>query len=285
MEQDDAEKRIAELERQLADAVAPVNASPQQRSTTGSSLTPEQVRNTVFSKPPIGKRGYNEDEVDAFLDLVEAELRDPTRRALSPEQVRNIAFSKPPMGKRGYNENEVDAFLDLVEEQLKARQAGAFLPQPQAAPSALNEKSAAPRPSRRWELFPVPSIWKRRPPLAIDADKDAIRVVNTKTNSLMTSASLAQVTATRAQSTSLESTNHILTGRNPQPLLVLSIPGLRPLVIASTAMNRWDSGGLQYRFSWRGRVQEAGPTYALADTEWFSLVEKFGLTPHLDGKI
>ncbi|EUA24019.1 divIVA domain protein [Mycobacterium xenopi 4042] len=28
----------------------------------------------AFSKPPIGKRGYNEDEVDAFLDLVEAEL-------------------------------------------------------------------------------------------------------------------------------------------------------------------------------------------------------------------
>jgi DivIVA domain-containing protein len=28
----------------------------------------------AFSKPPIGKRGYNEDEVDAFLDLVETEL-------------------------------------------------------------------------------------------------------------------------------------------------------------------------------------------------------------------
>lgn len=37
-------------------------------------LTPTDVRTVVFSKPPIGKRGYNEDEVDAFLDLVEAEL-------------------------------------------------------------------------------------------------------------------------------------------------------------------------------------------------------------------
>jgi DivIVA domain-containing protein len=39
-------------------------------------LTPADVHNVAFSKPPIGKRGYNEDEVDAFLDLVETELRD-----------------------------------------------------------------------------------------------------------------------------------------------------------------------------------------------------------------
>src|SRR5213078_2562469 len=38
------------------------------------SLTPADVHNVAFSKPPIGKRGYNEDEVDAFLDLLEAEL-------------------------------------------------------------------------------------------------------------------------------------------------------------------------------------------------------------------
>src|SRR3954471_19602274 len=37
-------------------------------------LTPADVHNVVFKKPPIGKRGYDEDEVDAFLDVVEAEL-------------------------------------------------------------------------------------------------------------------------------------------------------------------------------------------------------------------
>ena len=37
-------------------------------------LTPADVANVAFSKPPIGKRGYHEDEVDAFLDLLEAEL-------------------------------------------------------------------------------------------------------------------------------------------------------------------------------------------------------------------
>ncbi|PZS21265.1 MAG: cell division initiation protein [Pseudonocardiales bacterium] len=37
-------------------------------------LMPADVANVAFSKPPLGKRGYDEDEVDAFLDLVEAEL-------------------------------------------------------------------------------------------------------------------------------------------------------------------------------------------------------------------
>jgi DivIVA domain-containing protein len=37
-------------------------------------LMPADVRNVTFSKPPIGKRGYHENEVDAFLDLVVAEL-------------------------------------------------------------------------------------------------------------------------------------------------------------------------------------------------------------------
>ena len=72
----------------------------------------------AFSKPPIGKRGYNEDEVDAFLDLVAAALRDPARSGLTRGDVHNVAFSKPPVGKRGYNEDEVDAFLDRVEQQL-----------------------------------------------------------------------------------------------------------------------------------------------------------------------
>ena len=37
-------------------------------------LTPADIHNVAFSKPPIGKRGYNEDEVDAFLDLCENQL-------------------------------------------------------------------------------------------------------------------------------------------------------------------------------------------------------------------
>ncbi|WP_153506013.1 DivIVA domain-containing protein [Cumulibacter manganitolerans] len=37
-------------------------------------LTPADVHNVAFKKPPIGKRGYDDEEVDAFLDLVEAEF-------------------------------------------------------------------------------------------------------------------------------------------------------------------------------------------------------------------
>ena len=37
-------------------------------------LRPADVHNVAFSNPPIGKRGYHAAEVDAFLDLVEAEL-------------------------------------------------------------------------------------------------------------------------------------------------------------------------------------------------------------------
>src|SRR5712671_2565473 len=37
-------------------------------------VTAADVRNVAFSKPSIGRRGYHEDEVDAFLDVVGAEL-------------------------------------------------------------------------------------------------------------------------------------------------------------------------------------------------------------------
>src|ERR1700753_4399305 len=38
------------------------------------ALTPADVHNVAFSRPRIGKRGYNEQEVDLFIDLVEQEL-------------------------------------------------------------------------------------------------------------------------------------------------------------------------------------------------------------------
>lgn len=37
-------------------------------------LTPADVHNVAFSKPRLGKRGYDEQEVDLFIDLVEREL-------------------------------------------------------------------------------------------------------------------------------------------------------------------------------------------------------------------
>ena len=37
-------------------------------------LTPADIHNMAFKKPPIGKRGYDEEEVDGFLDEVEQQL-------------------------------------------------------------------------------------------------------------------------------------------------------------------------------------------------------------------
>jgi DivIVA domain-containing protein len=37
-------------------------------------LTPADIHNMAFKKPPIGKRGYDEEEVDGFLDGLEHEL-------------------------------------------------------------------------------------------------------------------------------------------------------------------------------------------------------------------
>jgi DivIVA domain-containing protein len=85
MDRDDPEKRIAELERQLADATAAagrdhgVEQPGPPRSTAETTqrprLTAADIHNVAFSKPPIGKWGYNENEVDAFVDLIESEIR------------------------------------------------------------------------------------------------------------------------------------------------------------------------------------------------------------------
>ena len=62
-------------------------------------LTPADVHNVAFKKPPIGKRGYDEDEVDAFLDLIEAELaRLIEENNDLKQQVDEMARSGPPRG-------------------------------------------------------------------------------------------------------------------------------------------------------------------------------------------
>jgi DivIVA domain-containing protein len=76
-------------------------------------LTAQDVRYATFGKPPWGKRGYNGDEVDAFLQLAASRLDGYGH--LSADDVHAVDFSKPPIGKRGYNEDEVDAFIEALE--------------------------------------------------------------------------------------------------------------------------------------------------------------------------
>jgi DivIVA domain-containing protein len=76
-------------------------------------LTAQDVRYATFGKPPWGKRGYNNDEVDRFLQLAASRLDGYGN--LSVDDVHAMSFSKPPIGKRGYNEDEVDDFLEQLE--------------------------------------------------------------------------------------------------------------------------------------------------------------------------
>lgn len=85
-----------------------------------------------FGEPPLGRRGYHRGEVDAFLEIVTAALKDSTGHTLTPEQVRNAAFAKAPIGRRGYSITEVDRYLDEVERELKSRRDA--MPAPPLAP-------------------------------------------------------------------------------------------------------------------------------------------------------
>jgi DivIVA domain-containing protein len=84
------------------------------------SLTPTDVREVVFDKAPLGKRGYDEKQVDAFLDRIEAALTGSDR--LSADDVRAVVFQDAPLIKRGYHEEQVDDFLDVVVGTLEQRE-------------------------------------------------------------------------------------------------------------------------------------------------------------------
>ncbi|WP_084467535.1 DivIVA domain-containing protein [Actinokineospora inagensis] len=85
------------------------------------SLTPDAVRAITFDKAPFGRRGYHEDQVDAFLDKVEAALSGTG--TLTLDDVHEAEFDAAPLVKRGYHEDQVDEFLDTVAAELEARAA------------------------------------------------------------------------------------------------------------------------------------------------------------------
>ncbi|MEV0292524.1 DivIVA domain-containing protein [Nocardia sp. NPDC050710] len=82
-------------------------------------LTPDDVHRMRFTQAPVGRRGYHEDEVDAFLDLVAATLAHGGPGSLTVAEVRAVHFTEARLGTRGYQRDEVDAFLDLVVTALE----------------------------------------------------------------------------------------------------------------------------------------------------------------------
>jgi len=83
-------------------------------------FTPADIQDVTFDKPAFGKRGYNEDQVDDFLDRVGATLVG--RDTLTADEVRDVAFESGTLLRRGYDEDQVDAFLDKIVEDLRLRE-------------------------------------------------------------------------------------------------------------------------------------------------------------------
>src|SRR5678816_4202049 len=86
-------------------------------------LTPADVHNVAFKKPPIGKRGYDEEEVDAFLDEVEREL---ARLIEENSQLRSGHMPAGPVGDMRHSGEFADlkTQLDrLSREKAAAEQA------------------------------------------------------------------------------------------------------------------------------------------------------------------
>jgi DivIVA domain-containing protein len=82
-------------------------------------MSPEDVRDITFSLALMSKNAYDEAEVDAFLDRIEATLRGED--SLTADDVRDVAFTHPGIGRRGYTKDEVDEFLAQVAATLEVQ--------------------------------------------------------------------------------------------------------------------------------------------------------------------
>ncbi|MHA6783864.1 DivIVA-like cell division protein Wag31 [Pseudonocardia saturnea] len=120
-------------------------------------LTPADVHNVAFSKPPIGKRGYNEDEVDAFLDLVEAEL------ARLIEENEDLREQVSELEQRLGN-----AQADL--EEVRSRPPAA-MPAPVSPPTQQIQRPVEPPPQMRPPMEPQRSMSAPPPQMAESGDQ------------------------------------------------------------------------------------------------------------------
>jgi DivIVA domain-containing protein len=101
------------------------------------------------------RRGYKVDEVDAFLDRVEATLAgDPIGAAVTAQEVHDVVF-RVRFG--GYDEWQVDLHLDRVERQLgdmEERGAGFGRPESRMGAALREDRLAALREDRMTPMRP-----------------------------------------------------------------------------------------------------------------------------------
>ncbi|WP_159944201.1 MULTISPECIES: DivIVA domain-containing protein [unclassified Nocardiopsis] len=117
-------------------------------------LTPADIREKKFHTVRL-RPGYNEEDVDALLDRIEATLvalegGPRTGPLITADEVRNSRFRTTRLSP-GYREEEVDDFLDLVVADLAGRglgRAGGRRTPP------LPDTAAPRRPTHRPDLTP-----------------------------------------------------------------------------------------------------------------------------------
>jgi DivIVA domain-containing protein len=94
-------------------------------------LTPADVHNVAFSRPRLGKRGYDEQEVDLFVDLVEQELirhlQEEGELRSRCAQLRNrfggLAKLEAELAEREAAVGQQECQLSAQQSQLSARAA------------------------------------------------------------------------------------------------------------------------------------------------------------------
>ncbi|RKT88517.1 DivIVA domain-containing protein [Saccharopolyspora antimicrobica] len=125
-------------------------------------LTPDDVRNVVFARAWRRERGYDESEVDAFLNRVVATLSG--KRLLTARDVLTVEFSPRKRGARAYKKTQVDAFLDQIALTLMKREVRA------SRTAGAQERRAEPEPRivRRVEKSAEPVQAKPVEPESVD---------------------------------------------------------------------------------------------------------------------
>ncbi|MEU6860150.1 DivIVA domain-containing protein [Glycomyces sp. NPDC046736] len=83
-------------------------------------VTPEEINRVRFKTVRLAE-GYDEEEVDAFLDEAVATLIAlPGSQPLKPADVRDVQFTVTRL-REGYDIDQVDAFLERIEATLEHR--------------------------------------------------------------------------------------------------------------------------------------------------------------------
>jgi hypothetical protein len=165
-------------------------------------------------------------------------------------------------------------------------------------PADVNDESAASGKPTRCLLFAnrdesritnqraleehVASAFAEQPVLAIDVGNDAISVIDPASNAVITSAGLAQVTATPGIYAPIAVWSEGTSREYKQPVLLLEVPGVQDLRIGILPMRFSVWNGEHFRYAWRGKAwarldSKLRTTHVVTETEWFSLLEKFGL--------